>query len=249
LALGQGACLAGLPNPQDPFRLYAVCARFLQLAGQVPWQERLPGVYDCWWGTDVVRVVVAGLLARETHNAPLHLFSASPEVVGFGWAAYRRHEIGTPVQDIAALAMKLRNRWLCLGPILLLVLDISLTLYGQPAAYWQGDLEQVREWSPYAHWLLRQHPLLVLANAALWVPIFSSAILWLPPPFAKIIAFVIHVGHTLGAASWLVLLAPGSYATALLFLLMSVKLMDWSWGRQDAVQPGPNTSSPRGERG
>jgi hypothetical protein len=46
-------------------------------------------VYDCQWGTDVVRVIVAGELPREAHNAPLHLFSASPELVGFGRGKYR----------------------------------------------------------------------------------------------------------------------------------------------------------------
>ena len=54
-----------------------------------------PGVYDCRWGTDVVRVVVAGQLPREVHNAPLHLFSASPELVGFGGRAYRRRSKDT----------------------------------------------------------------------------------------------------------------------------------------------------------
>ncbi len=78
--------------PQEEFRLYAVCARFPHnLAGLVPWQERQPGVYDCHWGTDVVRVIVAGQLPREAHNAPLHLLSASPELVGFGRGAYRQH--------------------------------------------------------------------------------------------------------------------------------------------------------------
>jgi hypothetical protein len=76
---------------EDQFRLYAVCARFPDnLAGRVPWQARQPGVYDCRWGTDEVRVVVAGQLRREEHNAPLHLFSASPELVGFGQSRYRR---------------------------------------------------------------------------------------------------------------------------------------------------------------
>src|SRR5436853_1506702 len=43
--------------PEDRFRLYAVCARFPHnLSGQVPWQERRPGVYDCRWGIDTVRV-------------------------------------------------------------------------------------------------------------------------------------------------------------------------------------------------
>jgi hypothetical protein len=77
--------------PEGHFRLYAVCARFPHnLSGQVPWQGRQAGVYDCRWGTDEVRVVVAGELPREAHNAPLHLFSASPELVGFARGAYRR---------------------------------------------------------------------------------------------------------------------------------------------------------------
>jgi hypothetical protein len=84
-------------QPEDRFRLYAVCASFPQsLSTLVPWQERQPGVYDCKWGTDVVRVVVAGQLPLEACNAPLHLFSASRELVGFGSqpfsATIRRHE-------------------------------------------------------------------------------------------------------------------------------------------------------------
>jgi hypothetical protein len=82
--------------PEDQFRLYAVCARFPQnLTGQVPWQEQQPGVYHCQWGTDAVRVIVAGMLPREPHNAPLHLFSASPELVGFGRDAYRQRSENT----------------------------------------------------------------------------------------------------------------------------------------------------------
>src|SRR5882724_4676366 len=77
--------------PEDQFRLYAVCARFPQnLSGQVPWHERQPGVYDCQWATDGIRVIAAGELPRDAHNAPLHLFSASPELVGFGRGAYRQ---------------------------------------------------------------------------------------------------------------------------------------------------------------
>src|ERR1700722_7321822 len=81
---------------EDRFRLYAVCARFPHnLSGLVPWQERQAGVYDCRWGTDVVRVVVAGELPRQEHNAPLHLFSASPDLVAFGQGAYQRRSENT----------------------------------------------------------------------------------------------------------------------------------------------------------
>src|SRR5262249_26957093 len=68
--------------PENQFGLYAVAARFPHnLAAQVPWQRRQPGVYDCLWGTDTIRIVVAGELPQEAHNAPLHLFSASPDLV------------------------------------------------------------------------------------------------------------------------------------------------------------------------
>jgi len=82
--------------PDDQFGLYAVAARFPHnLSGQIPWQEVQTGVYDCRWGTDTVRVVVAGELPRESHNAPLHLFSAAPELVGFGRSAYQRRSANT----------------------------------------------------------------------------------------------------------------------------------------------------------
>jgi hypothetical protein len=77
--------------PEEHFRLFAVAARRPHnLSQQVPWQERQAGVYDCQWGLDVVRVIVAGELPRETHNAPLHLFSASPELVRFGRGTFQQ---------------------------------------------------------------------------------------------------------------------------------------------------------------
>jgi len=77
--------------PEDRFRLYAVSPRFPdKLSTQIRWHERQAGVYDCHWGTDVIRVIVARQLPRESQNAPLHLFSASPELIGFGQTAYER---------------------------------------------------------------------------------------------------------------------------------------------------------------
>jgi hypothetical protein len=82
--------------PEGRFRLYAVAARFPHnLSGQVPWHERQAGVYDCRWGMDDVRVIVAGQLPRQEHNAPLHLFSASPKLVGFAGGAYRQRSADT----------------------------------------------------------------------------------------------------------------------------------------------------------
>jgi hypothetical protein len=82
--------------PDGQFGLYAVAARFPHnLSVQAPWQKVQAGVYDCRWGTDTVRVVVAGELPREAHNAPLHLFSAAPDLIEFGRGAYRRRSENT----------------------------------------------------------------------------------------------------------------------------------------------------------
>ncbi len=82
--------------PADQFGLYAATARFPHnLSQQVPWQKVQAGVYDCRWGTDTIRVVVAGELPREPHNSPLHLFSAQPELVDFGRSAYQRRSADT----------------------------------------------------------------------------------------------------------------------------------------------------------
>jgi hypothetical protein len=42
-------------------------------------------------GTDEIKVIVARQLPQEVQYAPLHLFSASPELVGFGRDVYRMH--------------------------------------------------------------------------------------------------------------------------------------------------------------
>ncbi len=65
------------------------------LSGQVPWQLVQARVYDCRWGTDTVRMIVAGELPREAHNAPLHLFSASLDLIEFGRGTYRRRSENT----------------------------------------------------------------------------------------------------------------------------------------------------------
>ncbi len=82
--------------PESAFRLYAVCARYPHnLAGQVPFAELRRGVYECRRGTDVIRVVVTRELPKEKYNAPLHLFTAVPELVQFGQEHYQQRSSET----------------------------------------------------------------------------------------------------------------------------------------------------------
>jgi hypothetical protein len=89
--------------PEEQFRLYAVCARRPdKLAGRLPLTRRQPGVYDIERGTDTIRVIVLSEVPESEHNAPLHLFSAVPQIVRFGAAHFERHssDVSTLINDL-----------------------------------------------------------------------------------------------------------------------------------------------------
>ena len=75
------------------------------------------------WGTDVVRVIVAGELPKEPQNAPLHLFSASPELIGFGRDPYRQRSektsrlLGQLFKSLEEEGLSCHTRWQILSVI------------------------------------------------------------------------------------------------------------------------------------
>lgn len=82
--------------PEEDFRLYAVCSRYpSQLASLAGWQRLQDGVYECRRGSDLIRVVVLRQLPLEERNAPLHLLSATPEMVAYGASHYRQRSTDT----------------------------------------------------------------------------------------------------------------------------------------------------------
>jgi hypothetical protein len=82
--------------PEADFRLYAVCSRHPHnLANHVKLEPVQQGVYTCKRGTDEIRIIVAGQVAREPHNALLHLFSASAGTVGYGAGHYEQRSHDT----------------------------------------------------------------------------------------------------------------------------------------------------------
>ncbi len=115
--------------------------------------------------------------------------------------------------------MKLKNRLpLCYGPIALCLCDVIATLAGQPAAYWGGDYARVIEGNPLPKWLLSQSPGLFVGSIVLWILVFSVAIIRLPTRTARPLAFVVMIGHALGASTWLIRLPFGLVWVLILFL-------------------------------
>ena len=76
--------------PEGQFRLFAVSVRYPQaLARQVALAPLRQGVYEVRHFTGSIRLVVVHQLPQEEHNAMLHLFSASQELVDCGARHYR----------------------------------------------------------------------------------------------------------------------------------------------------------------
>lgn len=100
---------------------------------------------------------------------------------------------------------KLRRRLigLCLVPVLLAVLDGSVTLIGQPAAYWAGDYSRVLEGTPGFRILLTYGPAAYIAGLTVWVLAFVGMILLLPSRLALAVCLMFTLGHAIGAFSWI----------------------------------------------
>ncbi len=92
---------------------------------------------------------------------------------------------------------------LCLVPVLLAVLDGSVTLIGQPAAYWAGDHSWVLEGTPGFRILLTHGPAAYIAGLTVWVLAFVGMILVLPSTVALAVCLMFTLGHTIGAFSWI----------------------------------------------
>jgi hypothetical protein len=122
---------------------------------------------------------------------------------------------------------------LCVPPLAFSALDSTLTLAGQSAQYWGGAYGQVNEASPTFHQLLAIHPLAFVAGSLGWMAVFVGLILLLPDTLALIGSFVTTMGHTVGAATWVLWRYHYGYqACNGLFLLAAVALglgIRWGW--------------------
>jgi hypothetical protein len=114
--------------------------------------------------------------------------------------------------------------WLCLGPIILTLLDYSLTLIGQPAAYWEGNFLHANEGSSLLRWCLHQHPLIFVAAAVGLTSLFCLLILYWPPRAAKALAAWLMGAHAYGVATWVwgSLICGPAACVALLYFCWSV---------------------------
>jgi hypothetical protein len=138
--------------------------------------------------------------------------------------------------------MRAGRAWLCVGPVLLCLLDAGLTLQGQSAAYWAGSYDQARELNPLGRWPLQTHPVLFAAAVLCWVAVFCTAIFRLRARTARLLSPAVQFGHTVGAASWLARAGALGWLVAVLLLSGSGLLLEGAW----LSSRRPGTEVPRG---
>ncbi|TET48846.1 MAG: hypothetical protein E3J64_10445 [Anaerolineales bacterium] len=128
--------------------------------------------------------------------------------------------------------MKRGRVWLCLPPVLAGLVDLAVTLLGQPAAYWEGNLWAAREGAPHGMWLFNQHQLAFPLAFAGWIVIYCAAIVLLPRRLVRVAAVAVTVGHVSGANSWLRNLA--GYWFTILADVTAAAIVTFALGREES---------------
>jgi hypothetical protein len=130
---------------------------------------------------------------------------------------------------------------LCLAPIIFCLLDNGLTVVGQDSRYWGGNYQLVNEGSPTFHHLLSIHPLAFVGGATAWIAIFVTIILLLPEAAAMVISAAVVLGHSVGAATWLLWHFRFGYQACNALFFVAAMAIVWSlrWTLKAPLPLGP----------
>jgi hypothetical protein len=101
------------------------------------------------------------------------------------------------------IASRKGRLWLLLPAFLSVIADMTITLLGQPAAYWQGSYHVVNEWNPIARWFLTIHPLMFLVYFILDAAIFILLVFIFPEILAKMLSAFYTLSSANSVYLWL----------------------------------------------
>jgi hypothetical protein len=100
---------------------------------------------------------------------------------------------------------KIVNVLIILTPgFLALFVDLLFTIKGQPTAYWQGNLQMVREGNPLVEFFMKSSLLGIYVFVVLWLLVIVLIGYYLPSKSLRVFALFILIAHTYGASSWLI---------------------------------------------
>jgi hypothetical protein len=87
--------------------------------------------------------------------------------------------------------------------LIVLLVDVGLTLRGQPAAYWAGDYARTTEGAPFYRMLYAWRPAAAVCGYLLWAGLLGGLLILLPEVLAVVLTIAVVIGPTVGAYSWL----------------------------------------------
>lgn len=89
-------------------------------------------------------------------------------------------------------------------PIILSVIDFSMTLLFQPTEYWEGDRTVLIEGNPIARLVLMLHPFLIVPAIAAWYVLMFPLIFQTPARIGLRVIAIHVLGHMIAISGWLI---------------------------------------------
>jgi hypothetical protein len=83
------------------------------------------------------------------------------------------------------------------------LLDIGLTIYGQPAKYWEGELNLANERNPIGAFFMANHVSGLFLISGIWILMIVILGYYLPRKSSKIFLLFVLIAHSWAAASWI----------------------------------------------
>jgi hypothetical protein len=116
--------------------------------------------------------------------------------------------------------------WLCLPLILTCLMDVTITLSGQPAAYWISSYSVVNEANPLSYWFLTMHPVAFVLYSIYVLLIVSLLVIALPEIVSKSISVFYTIGSAKAIYYWMAgTLHRGFWLSNLLLIIPAVLLV------------------------
>jgi len=116
--------------------------------------------------------------------------------------------------------------WLCLPVILTCLMDVTITLSGQPAEYWIRSYSVVNEANPVSYWFLSMHPVAFVLYSIYVLLIVSLLIIALPEIASKSISVFYTIGSAKAIYYWMVgTLHRGFWISNLLLIIPAIVLV------------------------
>jgi hypothetical protein len=83
------------------------------------------------------------------------------------------------------------------------IVDTAVTVLHQSSEYWKGDLTKANEANPLGSVAMRNHPSGIFVLTLAWFILIGVVGYLLPITLLRIFSLAIVMGHTVGAATWL----------------------------------------------